>query len=134
MMSTNTCSHLEAQLNPKKPLTRKSVWSHKLEMGKHYKFGMVIYTHETDGYIQLYANGQQMNLTDPVSGHVSHRLAGNFWPGPRWSTDPKFGLYGGNYRVACDLYIYNVLISVKPEEMAAVAGIDLALLPPPTAR
>ncbi|KAK7429923.1 hypothetical protein QQZ08_003545 [Neonectria magnoliae] len=93
------------------------------EMGKAYRFGIVIDTSNKNGYIQLYFNGKLVKLTEPSTGKQTPKLAGNFWPGPNQSSDPKFGLYGESNK-AGDSYIYDVVIGTKLSEIANVAGIE----------
>jgi hypothetical protein len=97
------------------------VWAKELVMGKDYRFGIVIDT-STNGFIQLYFNGRPATLTDLSTGEHTQKLPGNYWPGP--TSDPKFGLYGGNNYKVCDSYIYGVVIGTQLSDIAQVAGIQ----------
>ncbi|KAH6877092.1 hypothetical protein B0T10DRAFT_464794 [Thelonectria olida] len=119
----NHTLHLEAQPDPTYLLEKSSVWSQELEMGRNYSFGIVVNTHETEGFIQLYLDGNLTTLTDPFTGNRTQQLAGNFWPGPISSSDPKFGLWGGD-NVNCDSYIYDVVIATRFDKMAEIARIN----------
>ncbi|KAF2798057.1 hypothetical protein K505DRAFT_297246 [Melanomma pulvis-pyrius CBS 109.77] len=99
----------------------QSVWSKQLTMGKIYNFGIVINTSKTQGFIQLYFNGQLSTLTDPTTKTKTQKLAGEFFPG---RADPKFGLYDGKNFKVCDSYIYDVVIGTKLSDIAAVVGIS----------
>jgi hypothetical protein len=99
-----------------------TVWSKKLEMGTAYRFGFVVNTSQTKGYIQWYFNGDLATLTDLSTGAHAQKLSGNFWPGP--TVDPKFGLYGGKNNLADDSYIYDIIIGTELADIASVAGIS----------
>ncbi|KAK7403100.1 hypothetical protein QQX98_011165 [Neonectria punicea] len=121
--SENHTINFGAQANPSGAAkSGNTVWTKQLEMGKAYRFGIVIDTSKKNGYIQLYFNGKLVTMTEPSTGKHTQKLAGNFWPGPKESSDPKFGLYGESNKVG-DSYIYDIVIGTKLSEIANVAGI-----------
>ncbi|KAI0968052.1 hypothetical protein F4678DRAFT_232526 [Xylaria arbuscula] len=103
------------------------VWSKALTMGKTYTFGLVVNTSQSSGYIQLYFNGALSTMTD-ASGQKTQKLAGNFFPGGgNANSSPKVGLYGNgvgnNGAVACDSYIYNVIVGTTLGNIADIPGV-----------
>ncbi|KAK7024931.1 hypothetical protein R3P38DRAFT_2951827 [Favolaschia claudopus] len=117
----STIFHLNAEPDPTVG-NANSVWAKQLNMGTAYRFGFVINTSQTKGYLQLYFNGALSTLTDPSTGKTTQKLAGNFWPGP--TVDPKFGLYGGKNNLVDDSYIYEIVVGTELADIAAVAGIS----------
>lgn len=92
-------------------------------MGKTYTFGIVINTSQTDGYLQMYYNGDLITMID-ASGTHTQKLAGNFMPGTG-NSSPKVGLYG--YQAsdpgACDSYIYNVIVGNTLADIEDIPGM-----------
>ncbi|CAG9950713.1 unnamed protein product [Clonostachys rosea f. rosea IK726] len=115
--------HFGVQPDPTKK-GADTIWTKTLNMGKTYRFGIVVDTHEK-GFVQLYFNGDLATFIHPTTGEHVQKLPGNYWPGPIESSDPKVGLYGANTNNACDSYIYNVVIGTALSDIATVAGISI---------
>jgi hypothetical protein len=111
----------EADPSADENLTQKTLWTKQLTHGTAYRFGIVINTSTTSGYIQLYFNGKLSTMIDPTTGAHTQKYSGNFFPG---TTEPKVGLYGGQATKACDSYIYNVAIGTTLADIANIAGIS----------
>ncbi|KAJ7666783.1 hypothetical protein DFH06DRAFT_1384179 [Mycena polygramma] len=103
-------------------LSQETLWTKQLTHGTAYRFGIVINTSTTSGYVQLYFNGKLSTLTNPSTKATAQKYSGNFFPG---TTEPKVGLYGGQATNACDSYIYNVAIGTTLADIADVAGISV---------
>lgn len=99
---------------------RSQVWSKTIQLDTPYRFGIIINTSRTAGFVQLYFNGQPATMSDPASGAHTTKLAGNFFPG---RADPKFGLYAGTTASATDAYIYDVVIGDGLDDIREVAGL-----------
>ncbi|KAJ6490498.1 hypothetical protein DFH09DRAFT_1039887 [Mycena vulgaris] len=112
-----------AEANPShyEDLTAKTLWTKPLTHGTPYRFGIVINTSATSGFVQLYFNGRLSTMISPSTGEHTTKYAGNFFPG---ATEPKVGLYGGQATDACDSYIYNVVIGTTLADIADIAGIS----------
>jgi hypothetical protein len=101
-------------------LSKKTLWTREVTHGTAYRFGIVINTSPTGGFVQLYFNGKLTTLVSRSTGEHTTKYSGNFFPG---RTEPKVGLYGGDATNACDSYIYNVVIGTTLADIADVAGI-----------
>ncbi|KAJ6528109.1 hypothetical protein B0H19DRAFT_1274910 [Mycena capillaripes] len=82
--------------------SQKTLWTKPLTHGTAYRFGIVINTSATSGYLQLYFNGRLSTMINPATVEHTQKYSGNFFPG---TTEPKVGLYGGQATEACDSYI-----------------------------
>ncbi|KAJ7291605.1 hypothetical protein C8J57DRAFT_1043879 [Mycena rebaudengoi] len=101
-------------------IIKKTLWTREVTHGTAYRFGIVINTSPTGGFVQLYFNGKLTTLVSPSTGKHTTKYSSNFFPG---RTEPKVGLYGGDATNACDSYIYNVVIGTTLADIADVAGI-----------
>jgi hypothetical protein len=115
-------SDFAAQADPAadQNISQKTLWTKELTHGTAYRFGIVINTSATGGFVQLYFNGRLSTMISSTGEHTT-KYAGNFFPG---TTEPKVGLYGGQATNACDSYIYNVAIGTTLADIAGVAGIS----------
>ncbi|KAF7340348.1 hypothetical protein MVEN_01954000 [Mycena venus] len=111
----------EADPTADQNISQKTLWTKELTHGTAYRFGIVINTSPTAGYVQLYFNGRLSTMISPSTGEHTTKYAGNFWPG---ETEPKVGLYGGQATNACDSYVYGVAIGTTLADIADVAGIS----------
>ncbi|KAJ7702829.1 hypothetical protein B0H17DRAFT_922975 [Mycena rosella] len=103
-------------------IIQKTLWTKELTHGTAYRFGIVINTSATSGFLQLYFNGKLSTMINPATGEHTQKYSGNFFPG---TTEPKVGLYGGQATKTCDSYIYNFAIGTALADIADVAGISI---------
>ncbi|KAF7336110.1 Concanavalin A-like lectin/glucanase, subgroup [Mycena venus] len=102
-------------------LSQETLWTKEVTHGTAYRFGIVINTSATSGFVQLYFNGKLSTMISPSTGEHTTKYSGNFFPG---RSEPKVGLYGGQATNACDSYIYNVVIGTTLADIADVADIS----------
>ncbi|KAJ7866219.1 hypothetical protein B0H14DRAFT_3594558 [Mycena olivaceomarginata] len=111
----------EADPSAVQTITQKTLWTKELTHDTAYRFGIVINTSATGGFVQLYFNGKLSTMISPSMGEHTTKYVGNFFPG---RSEPKVGLYSGQATKACDSYICNVAIGTTLADIAGVAGIS----------
>src|SRR5438270_13814020 len=98
----------------------------QLKTATTYHVGIVINTSKSNGFVQLYWNGDRATFKD--NGKTTQTLEGIFFSG---QADPKFGAYRGE-AVDIDTYIYQIQIGTTLDDVKEAAGIG-STAPTPSA-
>lgn len=114
--------YFRAEADPSNNSASNLLWSKSITMGEDHRFGIVVDTSRTEGFVQLYFDGKETTFVNPTTKEKETKHQGNYLPGTG-NSSPKLGLYGGDNYLECDSYVYGFVVGTTIQDISEIAGI-----------